>query len=189
MLIDTIEPDRRFVQRVRVHVDAPAHVAMRALREVTVSDMPLARFLGALRYLPARLMGRMKKPVTEQPFIDQLLEDGSVLLANRDDDIVIGGIGKYHQIIDQEPLRIPDPFFYERFEGSAYEKLAMELRAIEREGGCDLVLEARTHPLGPESTRSFARYWKVIDPMGRFVSWLMLRAAKRRAERAATSIA
>ena len=183
MLIDTIEPDREFVQRVSVHVNAPPREAMRALREVTLGDMPVASFFGDLRYLPGRIAGRVRKTGGNTPFLEQLLEGGNVMLANRDDDIVVGGIGKYHQIVDQEPLRIPDAMFYEQFDGSAYEKLAMEVCALPKDGGCDLVLEARTHPLGPASRKAFARYWKVIDPMGRFVSWLLLRAAKRRAER------
>ncbi len=183
MLIDTIEPDREFVQRVTVHVDAAPKDAMRALREVTLRDMPVATFIGDLRYLPGYLTGRTKPGDRAAPFVDRLLEGGSVLLADLDDDVVIGGIGKYHQILDQEPLTIPDAFFYDNFDGASYEKLAIEICAVPKDGGCDLVLEAHTHPLGSDSHKACARYWKVIDPMGRLVSWMLLRAAKRRAER------
>jgi len=157
MLIDTLEPDREFVQRVSVHVNAPPKDAMRALRQVELRDMPLATLLGDLRYLPARLLGRAKQDDRDVPFFERLLEDGSVLLADRGDDVVIGGIGKYHQIVDQEPLRIPDAMFYEHFDGASYEKLAIEVCAIPSDGGCDLVLEAHTHPLGEAARRSFAR--------------------------------
>ena len=183
MQIDRIEPDRDFVQRVSVHVDASPREAMQALREVTPDDMPIATWLGELRYLPGRVAGRAEEPSDgSRPFIDEILEGGSVVLAERDDDLVIGGIGKYHQIRDQQPVRIPDAGFYERVADASYPKLAIEVCAVERDEGCDLVLEAHTHPLGAATRKKFARYWLVIGPMGRFVSWLLLRAAKRRAE-------
>jgi hypothetical protein len=42
MLIDDVEPDPEFVQRVSIRVNASPHETMRALREVTLRDMPLA---------------------------------------------------------------------------------------------------------------------------------------------------
>jgi uncharacterized protein YndB with AHSA1/START domain len=186
LLINDVEPDREFVQRVSIHVNASPHKTMQALREVTLRDMPLASLLGELRYLPQRIMGRGQKRDVSRPFIDQVFDGGSVLVAEREsessEEIVIGGIGKYHQIVDQQPVRLPDVAHYRAFDDSHYQKLAMELATVASDGGCDLLLEAHTHPLGRLSKKAFARYWVVIDPMGRFVSWLLLRAGRRRAE-------
>ena len=44
-------------------------------------------------------------------------------------------------------------------------------------------LEHRTHALSPSSPQKFGFYWLAIKPGGNFLSWLLLQAIKRRAER------
>ena len=188
--LEAVLPEYEFRGIVSVHVHAPPAAIFAALDAVTLADMPLANALGTLRYIPSRLRGH--KPgagALNQPFMQQLLTSGgNVVLAREPNrEVVIGGIGKYHQISDQEPLRFLDAAAFSAFADPDYEKLAMSIRIT---GGDDaeghlLVLEHRTHALSAPARRKFRQYWLVIKPIGNLVSWLLLRAVKRRAERAA----
>lgn len=68
-----------------------------------------------------------------------------------------------------------------------HQKLFMSVRVAPtgRPGEHWLVLEHATRALSPALSRRFARYWRVIEPGGAFVTWLLLRAVRRRAEPAA----
>jgi hypothetical protein len=59
-LIDSFLPEYEFrgIRSVTIHA-APARI-FRALKEVTLADMPVARLLGELRYFPVRIAGKMK---------------------------------------------------------------------------------------------------------------------------------
>jgi len=186
-LLDRVMPDYEFVGRVSIPVHATAVELFAALNEVTVRDMPLAQALGTLRYLPGRLIGR-KAPADgheNEPFMTQLIANGNAILAEEPDrEIVLGAIGKFHQVLDQVPVRLIDAKQFEEFADPDYEKLAMSIRVEhDRDEGQHLVLEHRTHALGPRAHRAFARYWLAIEPSGNFVSWLLLRATRRKAEK------
>jgi hypothetical protein len=61
--------------------------------------------------------------------------------------------------------------------------MAIRIDGGDERAGYTLALEHRTHALGPDARRGFPRYWVAIKPVGNLVSWLLLRAIKRRAER------
>jgi hypothetical protein len=185
-LVDQILPEYEFKSSVRVPIAAGGMAVFEAFRAVTMRDMPVAWALGTLRYLPGRFTGHALPPSNaEVPFIKQLIDGGSVILAEDPGrEIVLGSAGKYHQIKDQEPVQLRSAKEFLKFDREDYQKLAVSVRIEETPvtGERDLVLEHRTHALGLASQNAFARYWIVIRPMGDFVSWLLLRAVRRRAE-------
>jgi hypothetical protein len=54
-----------------------------------------------------------------------------------------------------------------------------------RVGESSLSTETRVHVADPAARRKFRRYWRVIRPFSGLIRILFLRAARRRAEKAA----
>jgi hypothetical protein len=109
---------------------------------------------------------------------------GTVVLAEEPGaEIVFGGAGKYHQIVDQEPLPLTSAEEFHAVESPDFEKLVVAVAAHPSGEKTMVTLEHRTTALGEESRRRFGRYWVAIRPLGNFVSRQLLLAVKRRAER------
>jgi hypothetical protein len=157
-----------------------------ALREVTLADMPLAYALGSIRYLPGLLKGRVEREADHltRPFF---AVTGNLTLAEEPNrEIVIGSIGRLHNLQDQQFVALASPEAFTRFQTPGYEKLAMSFRIVGGEGrrGYQLVCEHRTQALGASARAKFALYWFLLIKLGSTVMLRLLFAAvKRRAER------
>jgi hypothetical protein len=188
-LLDRVLPMYEFRGAVSTVIHALPSEIFRALEEVTPAEMPLAMALGELRYLPTRLTGRqMPKTPPAKPFLQTLLVAGNPVLAKEPErEIVVGSIAKFHQLKDQEFQTFQGAGEFMTFVQPDFQKLAISLRVMGTDPatGYRLTLEHRTHALSPSARLKFAFYWLAIKPGGNFVSWLLLRAIKRRAERAA----
>jgi hypothetical protein len=161
---------------------------MQAFEEVTLREMPLARALGTIRYLPARLgsgeAARRLRTDARRPFLASIVDaKGSLVLERAPDEIIVGTVGKLHQIRDQEPAEVRTPAEFAAFDTPNHEKLAMSLRTIADGGGTLVVLEHRTQPTDADAKRRFGWYWLAIRPGGAFVTRQLLHAVARRAER------
>jgi len=108
-----------------------------------------------------------------------------VFLARAPDEVVLGTVGKLHQIRDQEFAEVATTADFAAFAQPNHERLAMSIRAVPGDHGTLLALEHRTQPTDADARRRFARYWLAIRPGGALVTRQLLKAVARRAERAA----
>lgn len=203
--IRTYLPHAEFPGEVTVTIHASPQAVYSAIQSVRMADMPIAGWLGTMRYLPGRFLAlfdpdriafQEESPTVEtlkaasameMPFIDLVLTQGGniVLLDLPGRELVIGAIGKFHNPTDQQLVKLHTPAEFVEFDDPAYQKLAMSFRIVPLEKGerCRLEFVHGTHALSSASRRKFALYWLAIKPGGNFVSWLMLRAIRRIAER------
>jgi hypothetical protein len=186
-------PDAEFAGEVSVVIHAPAEIIFAALHRLTIADMPVAKWLGEMRYLPGKLLGK-QKTVTEaqaQPFLKYIQsEGGNIILAEEPNrEIVFGAIGKFHNLADQQVLPLRDAHEFVTFDRPDYQKLAMSFKVspLDDGSGYRLTLTHGTHALSSESRCKFALYWLGIKPGGNFISWLMLDAVKPLAKKATSS--
>jgi hypothetical protein len=187
-LLDAVLPGYEFRGLTATRIRATPEQIFQAVREVTPAEMPAARFLGELRYLPARLMGRMPLSDRSEPFLDSLLRAGNLVLAEEPDrELVIGLVGKLHNLIDQQCVTVGDAQAFVAFDEPNYEKWVQSFRIVGGNAatGYVLIAEHRTHALSPSARRKFAAYWVVIGPASRVLLDMLLSAVRRRAERSA----
>jgi hypothetical protein len=184
---EAVAQGAQFRDLIAIVVNASPEAIFQALHEVTLRDMKLAWLVGELRYLSSRLAGHMPAADPNRPFMKTLIEGGTLVLRDGAPREVITGSAARLHCVHQAPQRFANQAAFEAFDDSGHEKLFMSVRAAPtgRPGEQWLVLEHATRALSPLAERKFARYWRLIKPMGAFVSWQLLRAVRRRAERAA----
>ena len=184
-VLDDVLPHYEFRDTIAITADAPADRILAAFRSVTLRDMPLAWLLGALRYLPQRLIGTAPDASPDQPFFAMLrCSTCAVVLSEQSNELAFGMIGRLHRVTDQEPQELSGARAFRGFDRPGFEKLAMSVRVIPHDDTNLVVLEHRTQALGASARLRFGLYWLVIKPMGAFVTYQMLQAVRRLASEA-----
>jgi len=121
--------------------------------------------------------------------VSLLVDGGALILRDASpQELITGSAAQLHRV-NQAPRRFTSREAFDAFADPNHEKLFMSIR-VAPTGRSDeqwLVLEHATRALSPVAERRFSWYWRVIKPLGAFVSWRLLRAIRRKAERAATA--
>jgi hypothetical protein len=171
--LDDFLPAYEFWERHWLAIDAPPERIDEALREVSMSDIPVARALWTVRRL-GRSWGDASRP-----FVDAALK-GAVLLDDvPGEGIVLGVTGQFWRLRggddDHRPRTAEEFLTYARPDTC---KAVIDFRI----GELSLSTETRVHVADPVSRRKFGRYWRVIRPFSGLIRILLMRAARRRAE-------
>jgi hypothetical protein len=156
--LDSFLPSYEFATRHEVSVDTDTARADRALREVTFREVPLIRGLLFARGLGARR--------GEDTVLATMVPRATVLEDVPGEGIVLSLTGQFWRLRGRGP-------------GPAATAV-IDFRA--QPGS--LTTETRVHVPDPGARRKFARYWRVVRPFSGLIRVQVLRAAKRRAERA-----
>lgn len=170
--LDDFLPAYEFSERHWLAIDAPPERIDAAVRGVSLSDMPVARALWAVRRF-GRPWGDAKRP-----FVDGALKSAVVLDDVPGEGMILGLTGQFWRLrggADDGPRSADEFLEYARPDTC---KAVLDFRI----GPTSLSTETRVHVADPLSRRKFGRYWLVIRPFSGLIRILLLRAAKRRAE-------
>jgi hypothetical protein len=176
--LDRWLPEWEFDERHEIVVAAPPERVDRAVREVSLSDIPVARALWALRSLGRGGRGPAR------PFLEQMgREAGALVVEDRPcGELVVGLTGQFWKIRGGSAPRAANAEEFAAYDQADSCKAVMNF-LLEPDGGATrLSTVTRVHVPAPSSRRKFARYWRVIRPFSGLIRILMLRAIKQKAE-------
>jgi hypothetical protein len=177
--LDEFMPEYDANELHSTHVAAPPAAVLAAARALTSREVPLARALMALRTLPARLRGRRRE--IDTPIVEAFLRGGFVSLAERPDELVVGGVGRFWQ--PRAAVRRIEADEFIGFDEPGWAKAAFNFEVRPQAGGGTLLTtETRIRGTDELARRRFRRYWRVIMPGSAAIRRAWLRAVRRRAE-------
>lgn len=179
--LDSFLPEYQFSEHHEVRVHAPAAAVVRAIREVSLADMPVAVALLRIR---AAASGQFAGAAPDtRPVLDTMLQPGSGFLALDVSDpaeFVYGMVGFVHK--PKPPITTPEGFT--AFVEPGGLRVAFNLRVTPEQGDVvRLSTETRCLANGDEARRTFAGYWRIIYPGSAIIRRVWLDAIAARAER------
>lgn len=190
-ILDQALREYDFRERHACHIDAPPARVDEAVREVTIRDMPLARWLFALRAAPRRLRRKPSRfGEVDVPLLGLALDVAFGPLGDEPGkEVAIGMIGQPWKLAGGETRRFARPEEFTAFAEPGFVKAAMNFRFEPQGNRTLLTTETRVQATDPAARRRFRRYWVVIRLGSGLTRRSWLRAAKRRAERPRTDTA
>jgi hypothetical protein len=181
--LDDFLPEYQFSEFHEVRVHAPKEAVIKAMREVSLADMPVAVALLRIR---AAAGGHFRgSPPDRRPLLDAMLTPRSGFLAldlSDPSELVLGMVGFVHK--PKPPLATPEEFL--AFTAPDGIRVAFNLRVVDEGGGVVRIsTETRSLANGDAARRTFARYWRIIYPGSSIIRRVWLDAIIARAERTA----
>jgi hypothetical protein len=175
--LDAWLPAFEFSERHQLEIRAEPTKIDRALREVSIAEMPIARALVWLRRLGRPTSG------ARRPFLDEALHRAVLLEDASGEGVVLGLKGQFWRLRggpDVPRPRTADEFLaYDRADVC---KAVFDFRITELGAGhCRLTTETRVHAADPAALRAFRRYWLVVRPFSGLIRILFLREIRRQA--------
>jgi hypothetical protein len=180
MNLDDVIPNPQYrVCHSRV-VEAPPSVVWDELHGVTMSSLPLAWTLEAVRLLPARLAGRRLRPLAGLSFLDAT--PIPVLFSERPRVVVSAGLSQAWRLLGGLKPPQLDAAALRAWSQPGWIKAGMEFRLEPTGVGTLLSTETRVFAMDPRTRRAFARYWFFIRPSSGAIRREVLRVVAHRAE-------
>ena len=160
--LDDFLPDYQFVEYHEARVRAPVEAVVKAIREVSLADMPAAVWLLRIR---AAAGGHFRaSPPARHPLLDRMLGPGSGFLAldlSDPSELVLGMVGFVHK----PPPSVTTPEQFAAFTAPGGIRVAFNLRVVdEGDGVLRVSTETRSLANDDAARRTFARYWRIIYP-------------------------
>lgn len=179
--LDEFLPAYEFSERHSLAIAAPAARVDRAVREVTLAEMPIARALFALRSV-----GRGSDRA-QRPLVESLLRSGVLLEDIPAEGLVLGVTGRFWKLRGGNPGDLPrTPEEFAAYGRADVARAVLDLRVHpDGESRSLLSTETRIHVPDAAARAKFRRYWLVVRRFSGLTRILLLRAARKRAEAAA----
>lgn len=191
-LLDTVMPVYHASAVHSIVIQATPEEIDCAYREVTLGEIAFMRPLFQLRSIPLYLRGKTPPAALplDQTFLGLAFGPDSFWISLGEEapyESVMGAVGIFDTpSIAFAPIR--DVAEFQAFAEPRYERTALGFRVIpggDPLTGYTVVLESRTYVLDPARVRRFGFYWRLVKGGEGVMVQGMLRAIKRRAEKAA----
>jgi hypothetical protein len=176
--LDEYLPIFEFSERHEVSIAGTPDEVDRALRAVSIGEIPIARVLLWLRGL------RRPKEETRKPFLGHGLRGAVHLDDVGGEGVVLGLTGQFWRLRGEpDPGRPRTRDDFRAYDRPDTCKAVVDFRISDgADGRCRLSTETRVHVPDPVARRSFRRYWLVVRPFSGLIRILLLRAVRRRVE-------
>jgi hypothetical protein len=181
-LIDDFLPHWDFREEHSRRIDAPTSHVRAAVLAITPRELPLSGVMMVLRLAPAAIVARRWPRGLDRSWIELLVEFGFVELADRDEEIVFGAVGKFWRL-REETVPLADAEAFVQFNEPGFAKGVMNFRIADEGGATRLTTETRVQATDNGARRLFRPYWIPVRAVGGLLRREMLRAVARRVSR------